>query len=189
MRCFVAIDLPGDVRAALGAAQARLRAAAPRADVRWVDPAAMHLTLQFLGTVPDERVDSVRAALAAAVAPHAPIPLVCAGLGVFPGPGRPRVFWAGVTAGLAALGRLVATVARALEPLGFPREPRPFAGHVTLGRVRSPRGASRVVASLAGAGAGEFGAWTATEVVLFQSHLGAGGARYEAVARLLLDGA
>ena len=188
MRCFVAIDLPDDVRASLGAAQQRLRAAAPRADVRWVDPAAMHLTLAFLGAVPDEQVDGIRDGLAAAVAPYAPIPLVCAGLGIFPGPGRPRVFWAGVTGGLAALGRLAAHVRDAMEPLGFPRETRPFAGHVTLGRARSTRGVARVVRALADAVVPESGAWTVTEVVLFRSHLRPDGARYEALARLPLAG-
>jgi 2'-5' RNA ligase len=49
MRCFVAVDLPDDVRAAVAAVQTDARAAAPRADVAWVDPAKLHLTLKFLG--------------------------------------------------------------------------------------------------------------------------------------------
>jgi 2'-5' RNA ligase len=75
-----------------------------------------------------------------------------------------------------------------MEPLGFPREARPFGGHVTLGRARSNRGVARIAAALGDADPGELGAWTATEVVLFQSHLGRAGARYEAVARLPLAG-
>jgi len=187
VRCFVAIELPDAVRAALGVAQGRLRAAASQADVRWVDPSAMHLTLQFLGAVPDERVESVGRALAAAVGPHAPIPLACVGLGVFPGPARPRVFWAGVTGGLGALGRLVLAIGQEMEPVGFPPERRPFAAHVTLGRARSSRGASRLVSALADTSAA-FGAWTVTEAVLFRSHLRPTGARYEALARLPLAG-
>src|SRR5262249_37389856 len=54
MRCFVAIDLSPDVRAALEDECERLRAVAPRADVRWVRIAGMHLTLKFLGEVPEE---------------------------------------------------------------------------------------------------------------------------------------
>ena len=187
MRCFVAIDLPAAVRAALDAAQQRLRAAAPGADVRWVDPAGMHLTLKFLGAVPDEQVGAVGATVGGAVGHHASIPLVCAGLGVFPGPGRPRVFWAGLDGALAELGRLAAEVERATESLGFLREARPFRGHVTLGRARSARGVARIVKAIAAAGSPEFGAWTATEVVLFRSHLRPTGARYEAVARLPLS--
>src|SRR5262249_18277242 len=98
MRCFVALDLPDDVRWALDARQARWRAGPPRADVRGVAPAGLHLTLKFLGEVTDERRDAVRAALERVARRTAPIGLACAGLGVFPGPARPRVVWAGVTA-------------------------------------------------------------------------------------------
>jgi 2'-5' RNA ligase len=188
LRCFVAIELPDAVRSALGAAQERLRASAPRADVRWVDPAGMHLTLKFLGKVPAERVGAVRAAVGEVAALHPPMALVCAGLGVFPGPGRPRVFWAGLTGPLAELGRLAREIELAVEPLGFPREARPFTGHVTLGRARSTRGVAHVVEALVEIGSLEFGGWTAGEVVLFQSHLHPTGARYEAVARLDLGG-
>lgn len=186
MRCFVAIELPAAVRAALDEAQARLRAAAPRADVRWVDPATMHLTLKFLGGVPDDVVGAVRAIVAARAAARRPIPLVCAGLGVFPGPARPRVFWAGVRGEVAELGRLAAELERALEPLGFPLDARPFRGHVTLGRAPTTRGVQRITTAIAEADAAEYGAWTATEVVLFQSRLHPAGARYEALARLPL---
>jgi len=189
MRCFVAIDLPGDVRSALDAAQARLRAAAPRADVRWVAPAGLHLTLKFLGEVTDERRDAVRAALEGVARGTVPIGLACAGLGVFPGPARPRVVWAGVTAGLRELGALAAAVERALEPLGFLPERRPFRGHATLGRVRSPRSVGALMRALEGGPGTVFGSWTASDVVLYRSHLRPTGAIYEPLARLPFTGA
>src|SRR6185503_737431 len=54
VRCFVAVDLPDDVRGAVAALQADARAAAPRADVAWVDATKLHLTLKFLGEVEDD---------------------------------------------------------------------------------------------------------------------------------------
>ncbi len=189
MRCFVAIDLPDDVRRALEAAQATLRAAAPRADVRWVSAAAMHLTLKFLGDVSPEHCASVQAAIAGVTAGTPPIPLHASGLGVFPGPARPRVIWAGLAGGLGELGALAAAVERALAPLGFPPEQRPFRGHVTLGRVRSPRGFAPLERALGGAPGAAFGRWSVTEVVLYRSHLGPAGSRYEALAHLPLAGA
>src|SRR2546422_445125 len=84
VRCFVAIDLTTDVRAAIARAETRVRTAARDADVRWVDPAQFHLTLKFLGAVPDDRVPAVSAALEGAVADTAPIALAASGLG-----GRP----------------------------------------------------------------------------------------------------
>lgn len=186
MRCFVAIEVPEAVRAALGAAQARLRDAAPRADVRWSDPAKLHLTVRFLGEVTAETAAAVGVAVDAVAARHAPLPLEAAGLGAFPGPARPRVLWAGVGGDLRGLGRLVAEVERALVPLGFPLEGRPFRPHLTLARVRSSRGVGRIVAAFAEAGALPFGAWTAERLTLFRSHLGSNGSTYEALAHVPL---
>jgi 2'-5' RNA ligase len=189
VRCFVAVDLPDDVRAALAEAQARLRGAAPRADVRWTAAGAMHLTLEFLGEVSPETSQPVRAAVAAVAGGWAHLRLGCGGLGVFPGPSRPRVLWAGITGDLAGLGELAAGIERALEPLGFPPPRRPFRGHVTLGRVRSPRGLAPLLGALEGGRDATFGAWTAAEVVLYRSHLSPRGSRYEALARLPLGAA
>ncbi len=108
MRCFVAIDLSTDVRAAIARAETRVRTAARHADVRWVDPAQFHLTLKFLGAVPDERLPAVSATLEGAVADTAPIALAAAGLGGFPSLRSARVLWAGITAGVPELARLAA---------------------------------------------------------------------------------
>lgn len=184
MRCFVAIDLPDDVRARVAAAQERLRDAAPRADVRWTAPASMHLTLRFLGEVLD--VAPVETVLAAIGARHRPFEITAGGLGAFPGPSRPRILWAGITGGVRELGLLAADVERALEPLGFAPEARPFRGHLTLARVRSSRGLRRI-GDLLRADAPAFGSWTATDMVLYRSHPRPGGSVYEAMARAPLD--
>ncbi|MCW5889854.1 MAG: RNA 2',3'-cyclic phosphodiesterase [bacterium] len=97
MRCFVAVEVPEDVRAALACAQERLRAAAPRADVRWSDAAKLHLTLRFLGEVVSARIASIEDALRLVAARHGPLALAAGGLGAAsPAPARPRVLWAGV---------------------------------------------------------------------------------------------
>jgi len=186
MRCFVALDLPGDVRAALERAQERLRAAAPKADLRWVAPASLHLTLKFLGQVADERAAALRAALEGVAEATSPIALCCAGLGVFPGPRRPRVVWAGISSGLREIGVLSSALERALEPVGFPPEGRSFRGHATLGRIRSQRGLAPLAAALEAASGEEFGRWTASEIVLYRSHLRSTGSVYEPLARLPL---
>jgi 2'-5' RNA ligase len=189
MRCFVAIDLPSDVRGGLGAAGDGLRVVAPRADVRWVAVAAMHLTLKFLGEVAEERVAAIRDSLAGVAATTPPMTLTCAGLGVFPGPSRPRVVWAGITDGLRELGSLAAAVERAVEPLGFAPERRPFRGHVTLGRVRSPRSFGPLARAIEGGGRAEFGTWKVSHVVLYRSHLRPTGSVHEPLATLPLAGA
>ena len=187
MRLFVAVDPSGTVRAALARAQATLREAAPRADVRWVDPTNLHLTLKFLGNVADERAGDVSGALKASVAGHAPIALAVRGLGAFPSLRRPRIVWAGLVDGVVPLRALAAAIDTALEPLGHPREDRPFAAHVTLGRVRSPKGVDRLTSAVTAGVALDFGAWTAADVVLYRSHTHPTGSVYEPVARIALD--
>ena len=187
MRLFVAVDPTDAVRAALAAAQATLREASPNADVRWVDPKNLHLTIKFLGNVADERAGDVCAAVTSAVGGHVPIALAARGLGAFPSLRRPRIVWAGLVDGVAPLRALAAAIDAALEPLGHPREDRPFAAHVTLGRIRSGKGVDRLAAAVTAGAALDLGRWTTSDVVLYQSHLHPTGSIYEPIARLALD--
>jgi 2'-5' RNA ligase len=186
VRCFLAVDPSSEVRAALAGRLADLAAGARRADVRWVDAAALHLTIKFLGQVAVDGVEAIPAALAGALRDTPPLQLAAGGFGAFPSPRRARVVWAGITDGTAALARLAAQVDEALAPLGFPAEGRSFHGHLTLGRVRSPRGLGPLAREIERAEGLGFGAWTAREVVLYRSRLGRGGAVYEPLARLAL---
>jgi len=191
LRLFVALEPSELVRRRIGSLQAALRRAAGRAaaDVRWTDPATVHLTLQFLGAVPEERLPAVEGAVAAAAAEGAPLHLQVAGAGGFPSARRPRVLWAGLTGDVAPLAALAAALGTRLAPLGFPPESRPFSPHLTLGRARDPRGAPGLASALAHAGDGAPPApWRVAEIVLFRSPLGPGGARHEPLLRASLGG-
>ncbi len=183
-RLFVALEPPDAVRRRLAALAVELRRAAGRAadEVRWVPPENVHLTLQFLGAVPGERVADVEAAIRAAAAAAHPLSLEVKGAGGFPNARRPRVVWAGLGGDLAALGALVQDLGRSLAPLGFPPEDRPFSAHLTLGRARDGRGAPGLAGALAAAAGASGAPWRASEVVLFESHLSPKGPRYEAIA-------
>jgi 2'-5' RNA ligase len=189
-RLFVALEPPEPVRRRLGALAEDLRRGAGRAgdEVRWVPPANVHLTLQFLGAVPEERVAAVEAALGEAAAEARPLSLSVRGVGGFPNARRPRVVWAGLEGDVAPLAALVAGLGARLGKLGFPPEDRPFSPHLTLGRARDGRGAPGLGGALARAGQAEPAPWRASEVVLFESHLSPRGPRYEAIARVALGG-
>lgn len=130
MRLFVGIAVEGAARDALGAFLAQARQAAPH--VRWEEPKALHITLQFIGAWPETREGEVLAALGGCE--RTPLILKVRGLGAFPSPQRPRVIWAGVVQ-LPELEALAGRVAKQLAPLGIEREARPFSRHVSLGRV------------------------------------------------------
>jgi 2'-5' RNA ligase len=184
-RLFVALEPPEPARRRIAAAAAALRraAGAAAADVRWVPEENLHLTIQFLGAVPDERVAAVEQAVADAAIAARPLSLEVKGAGGFPNARRPRVVWLGLAGDVAALSALAADLGRRLAPLGFAPEARAFSAHLTLGRARDPRGAPGLGGSLAGAAQDDGVAWRAAELVLFESHLSPRGPRYEVVRR------
>jgi RNA 2',3'-cyclic 3'-phosphodiesterase len=135
VRCFVAIELPEEVKTGLIRLQAKLKYAT-FTPVKWVDPAGIHLTLQFLGDVDRDVTGLITEAIARGATGIAPFPLEVTGLGVFPGPSRVRVLWVGLAGELDSLLRLQKAVETNLQGLGFTPEARGFTPHLTLARVR-----------------------------------------------------
>jgi 2'-5' RNA ligase len=177
-RLFVAAELPPDVKAELVTAQERLRRGLPSgpgaAPITWVAPAAMHLTLRFLGETSVARIPELGTVLGAALAHHAPMDLRLAGAGAFPNERRPSVVWAGVEGAVAALARAQADVEAAIANLGFAPESRPFRVHLTLGRVRREAGqqlVQRLGAAIRALPPLKSTPWTVERVALFRSEL------------------
>lgn len=133
LRCFVAVSPDAATECALRRLIDEL--AATGVDVRW-SRGGLHVTLKFLGEVEHERLEAVHQAVRVVARQAEPFDLEVRGLGAFPSLRRPNVLWAAVVS--LPLAVLAGALERALEPLGFNREPRPFRGHITLGRMRSP---------------------------------------------------
>lgn len=148
-RLFTAVELSPPVRAAVvdqqSAIAAAVRAAGDR-DLRLVGPAQLHLTLVFIGDVPDERVGGLSAVLADDLA-LPPFDIDIGAPGVFPPHGPPRVLWLGIERGARELAQLHALLSARLESRGVPRESRPYQPHLTIGRWRD-RGPARLRAAL-----------------------------------------
>ncbi len=180
VRAFVAVDLPEDVEQAMGAAVHSLRDARIEG-LRAVRPEGVHLTLKFLGDVPESRVDEIGRAVSQAVAGHRQFEVSTGTFGAFPNTRRPQVLWVGIQGRLEPLMGLQAGVDAALGALGFPTETRPFHPHLTLARLDRRMSAEARRASLdalesTGLSAGKRIA--VGSVSLVQSVLGRGGARY-----------
>lgn len=190
LRLFVAIEPSELVRRRLAGLRADLERMADRAhgEVKWVATENVHLTLHFLGAVPEDRLDGVKEAIAAAAGSAAPLHLELKGAGGFPNARRPRVLWAGLSGDLVPLAKLVEELGRRLGPLGFPADERPFSPHLTLGRARDSRGVIGLGPALASAAEAPGAPWRATEVVLFRSYLSPRGPRYEPLVRMALGG-
>lgn len=180
IRTFIAVGVPAAAQQILADAAGRLRAHTPPA-VRWAAPDGMHLTLKFLGNIAPALVEPLLAALSDAAQQTAPFDLRMSGLGAFPHPRRPRVLWAGITGDTDALTALQQSVERASLGLGFTPESRPFAPHITLGRVRQSadsRALHLVGEAISAAPPLPPSSWTVDAIQLMQSVPTPGGMRY-----------
>jgi 2'-5' RNA ligase len=128
----------------------------------------------------------VIAATEAAARSAAPFTVRLAGAGAFPGADRPRVVWLGIVEGSPELAALAAILGDELAGRGWERDERPFRAHLTLGRADGVQGARRAVDALAGAAATLDAAWTVDRLVVYQSELGRGPARYRPLATAAL---
>ncbi|MDY7040334.1 MAG: RNA 2',3'-cyclic phosphodiesterase, partial [Chloroflexota bacterium] len=124
IRSFIAIELSEGILSAIADLQRQLKDQVPEGTVRWVQPGGIHLTLQFLGDVPDAKINSIAQALATSCAPFRHFSITVGGLGCFPNTKRPRVTWAGVDEPTGTLTALHKVIERAMESLGFRPEGR-----------------------------------------------------------------
>jgi len=167
MRLFTGIDLPEREKAALYSLVAQLR---PLAPLRWSPVVNLHVTTKFIGEWPESRLDELKAALAVVPAPG-PVEISLSGLGWFPNPHQPRIFWAAVKAP-PELAALAAAIDAQLERLGVTKEDRPFQPHLTLARVNGPTDLAAVRRAIALLPSTEFGSFTAFAFHLYLSEAG-----------------
>jgi len=174
MRLFVALEIPSAVRENLAALLESLRVVSPQ--TRWVRPQNLHVTLKFMGEVPETKLAATCSALAGGRSDQ-PVTLDFRGLGFFPNEKRPRVFWAGIDAS-PNLKTLAADLERAMEKLGIPREQRPFSPHLTLARFEPPGLPEKLRSAIQENAAREFGSFRTNQYHLIESKLKPSGAEY-----------
>ncbi|MGH8117164.1 MAG: RNA 2',3'-cyclic phosphodiesterase [Rhodanobacteraceae bacterium] len=135
LRCFVALVPDAASRRALQQCRASLErtivGAARR--VRWVEPAALHLTLRFLGNSDSAQIEYFKCTLPALATP---LPAIAARrFGVWPNRARPRLLVLELQSEPAIVD-LAAECERHARTAGFEPEPRRFRAHITLARLR-----------------------------------------------------
>lgn len=110
----------------------------------WTRPGNIHLTLKFLGDIDPQRIPGIKQVMVRVFQPCDAFQVSLKGVGVFPNWNKPRVVWIGLDDPGGRLATLQAQLEVNLEPLGWPRESRPFSPHLTLGRLKSPKGIERL---------------------------------------------
>lgn len=192
MRLFIGIELDPVVRAAAADVIVRLRQTLQRqaghVEARWIAPANLHITLWFIGEVPDAGTDALIEALKIPAWSLPPFDLSLAGCGAFPPSGQPRVFWIGVRDGVEQMKQLYAAVGARLLPLGYEGERREYTPHLTVARVKDAgRGAGPLIRGILRNLPADCGAFRVAEFTLFRSRLSPAGSAYEPLLRVPLS--
>ncbi len=135
MRTFIAISLPQNVKARLAQLQETLKKSG--ADVKWVDPQNIHLTLKFLGEIDQQQIATITKAVEEVALTTGSFRANLNILGAFPKLEFARVIWVGLENGDSQSKVIAQALEEKIEMLGIPKEKREFSSHITIGRVRS----------------------------------------------------
>jgi RNA 2',3'-cyclic 3'-phosphodiesterase len=186
IRVFCAVELPGEIRAAVAAHASRLRRDFPDARASWVRPEGLHITLKFIGEVDAARVEALTRAAGAAVEGFKPFRLSIEESGTFPPRGAARVLWLGVKDASRQLAQLQHNLERECEAVGFTHEPRAFKPHLTVARLRTPKDAHALSEAHRHATFGPYH-FQVSELLVIRSELGPGGSRYTPLSHHAFD--
>jgi 2'-5' RNA ligase len=179
IRAFVAIRLSAEVIGAITELISKISALG--AQVAWVKPGNFHLTLRFLGDQVDvDKLEPLKAALDDVAAETKPFVIAARGIGVFPNWHSARVVWVGLES--PELMTLAERVEASAVGAGFSPERRPYAAHLTVGRVRGLHRWRETARALKDWAEHDFGTSRIDSMTLYRSTLSAGGSIYQALA-------
>ncbi|MBN1526762.1 MAG: RNA 2',3'-cyclic phosphodiesterase [Candidatus Omnitrophica bacterium] len=176
MRTFIAIDISDEIRDALRQVQSHLKYAG--ANVKWVEPHNIHLTLKFLGDIDEKKAEEIKQVLDNIGKSISAFDITIKDIGAFPKMEFPRVVWVGLDKGTEESKRLAQAVDDGLSKIGFQKEERPFAAHLTVGRVKSPMNKDKLKAKIKDCQSPASSPHRISSVILFQSTLTPSGPIY-----------
>lgn len=189
MRTFIAIELSEPIRNALSQIEAHLKYSG--ADVKWVREENIHLTLKFLGEIPEENIAKIKSILDEIGKSTPPFEISIKDIGAFPKIENLRVIWVGLDKGADESKILAERIDEALSKIGFQKETRAFAAHLTIGRVRSAKNKETLKEKVLSAGNSILNTQYSqliSSIILFQSTLKPDGSVYTKLHEARLSG-
>ena len=186
-RIFCAIELPQPVCEQANEHIRKLKSSFPNVRASWTREGKFHLTLKFLGEIPEARVESLANAVEQATLSRTPFKLIIGDAGAFPKSGPPKVLWLGITDLEGGLTALHARLEDECVNQGFKRDERPFHPHLTLARLRDSHGA-RSLAALHKEIVFAAVEVTLAELLVIRSELSTAGSKYTIASRHAFTG-
>ena len=136
MRCFIAINLPPEIKDALEITIKNLAEVNRNAKINWTRVENLHLTLHFLDEITESQIELVAAELQKITTEYNRVNVSLDALGAFPDIKNPRAIFIGIKDG-QILEKIQKKIGFELGRLGFKIDTRPWEAHITLGRVKT----------------------------------------------------
>lgn len=173
IRSFIAINLPIEIKAYLRQLTDELRNKNAAADIKWVNPDGIHITLHFLGYLTAQQLEQVAEIINRSIISPLNINLELTTLGGFLNLKKPHVLFVGCQeAGDHKLSDLRATIGQALKQINLEVDERPWSMHLTLARLNMPQAITMPIMK------DETLNFSAHSVDLMKSELSRSGAKY-----------
>ncbi len=181
LRCFIAVEIPDKIRAAIAASIDGLKKSG--ADVKWVSAENIHITMQFLGETEESLIPVIKEGLDKILSSYAPFCITISNVGCFPDGKHPRIIWVGAE-DAQTLKNLHTDIANEMAKFGYRKEERDFTPHITIGRVKSQRNMGEMLKRLSEIKAARFFDFEVSHVTLMKSDLKPSGATYYSLAEI-----
>lgn len=169
VRLFVAVEITEEIRKKVAKFQDELKKV--DADVGWVSPENLHITVKFIGSLDEEKIEIVATLIKDAVTHIKPFDLDYRGVGVLPAEKNPRVIFTDVIDTGGVLEKIHERLDNQLMALGVEHEDRKFTAHLTVGRIKTRRNVRRLIENLNSYHGFDFGSEHVVQVVLMKSDL------------------
>ena len=176
IRLFVAVEITEEIRKKLAEFQDELKKV--DADVGWVAPENLHITLKFIGYIDEEKIDAVINIIKDSMTHIRPFDLSYVGVGTLPTEKNPRVIFADIIDVGRVLTKIHERLDNQLVALGVEHEDRKFEAHLTVGRIKTRRNVRKLIEDLNSYNGFDFGSEQVTQVVLMKSDLSPEGPIY-----------
>jgi len=135
VRTFIAVDFPEEILGKIGKIVAFFKTQTPEHALKWVDPGIMHLTLKFIGEIPENALHKVQDMMTLTLQDQHPFNLTIEGLGMYPNYRNPRAVWLGISYDQALI-KIHKKLDQELARINIPSEKRAFSPHLTVARLR-----------------------------------------------------
>jgi 2'-5' RNA ligase len=183
IRTFIAVPLSDKLKQDVDRLIVGLKPLA--SGISWVKAANLHFTLRFLGDIDSSSIPTLKKAIESQIGNFSKFDINLSGLGCFPNMNRPRVIWVAGGGEIEMMKSLASGVEEACRQSGYGEADKPFAPHLTIGRVKFPSGIEKLIEKMKTTRF-ETEPFSVEKVIIYKSDLTPRGPIYTSVGEVML---